>query len=59
MKIPLDLTPYEFITGASSIQRSTEDHYEIPDKIFDRMVDEIKDAIDEVKDRVNRGRKET
>lgn len=42
MKIPIDLTPYEFITGVSSVQRHDNNYYEIPDEIFKRIEEEIK-----------------
>lgn len=43
MKIPIDLTPKEFITGISSRQRIDLKFYEIPDEIYNKIIEEIKD----------------
>lgn len=59
MKIPSDLTPYEFITGIQSHRRGIlkQNHYEIPDDIYQRMVDEIKETLEEVQNKVNEASK--
>jgi len=50
VKIPNDLTPFEIIGGISSIIRGIpgeslqgKNMYEIPDEIFERIIQEYKD----------------
>lgn len=55
MKIPIDLTPYEFILGVSSSQRNLDNkYYEIPDEIYSKMQDELQETINEITLRIQR-----